>query len=309
MTEKTEAKRLAIVGAGVSGLAAAWFLREAPLDVVLFEKSRGVSGRAATRGRQGARFDHGANYFRLDDPEIEKLVREVLPTDRLVEVAGDVWTFGADGTLAPGDPVKQHGEKWTYRDGISTLGKLLAAAAPGYLYRQKRIQRLEQDGRQWTLVTTEGEIFSGFDAVLLTPPAPQSADVLRKSRMPDELRAHLVAALEQAEYRTQLSFALGYDHVLARPAEACYACINTDRKHPVAWLSFEEAKPGHVPEGESLLIVQMAPSWSVPRYEEAPEVLLPGVLAAVASVLDVDPGAPAWNRSCWLPDCRRCAPD
>ena len=56
--------RVAVVGAGLSGLAAAFKLREQKVEVCLFEKSRGLSGRAASRSRNGCRYDYGANYFK-----------------------------------------------------------------------------------------------------------------------------------------------------------------------------------------------------------------------------------------------------
>jgi len=40
---------VAIVGAGISGLSAAGRIRQAGLDVVILEKSRGLGGRASTR--------------------------------------------------------------------------------------------------------------------------------------------------------------------------------------------------------------------------------------------------------------------
>ena len=63
--------KLAIIGAGPSGLAAAYALKDEPLEITMLEKSRGVSGRAATRRREGACYDHGANYFKT-------------PTDRTI---------------------------------------------------------------------------------------------------------------------------------------------------------------------------------------------------------------------------------
>ena len=59
-------QKIAIIGAGVSGLAAAWALKDSDWEVSVFEKSRGPSGRAATRTINGVRVDHGANYFKLN---------------------------------------------------------------------------------------------------------------------------------------------------------------------------------------------------------------------------------------------------
>ena len=95
-------RKLAIVGAGVSGLAAAWALRDSDWRCVVFEKSRGFSGRAASRTRNGVRFDYGANYFKTDSPELEQLVHRELPTEGLIDIAGEVYrqAFGLD-SMAP----------------------------------------------------------------------------------------------------------------------------------------------------------------------------------------------------------------
>jgi len=57
--------RIAIVGAGVSGLVCGRTLASQGHQVVVFEKSRGVGGRATTRLLHGCVVDHGAQYLRL----------------------------------------------------------------------------------------------------------------------------------------------------------------------------------------------------------------------------------------------------
>ena len=55
-------KKLAIIGSGLSGLTLANHLKD-EFDVTVFEKSRGVGGRLATRRVDTYAFDHGAQYF------------------------------------------------------------------------------------------------------------------------------------------------------------------------------------------------------------------------------------------------------
>ena len=170
-------KKLAIVGAGVSGLAAAFSLRETGLDVTVFEKSRGVSGRAASRTRNGARFDHGANYFKFGGEVVEELILNQLPTADLERIEGYVWTFDSAGVLSPGDPVLDAETKWTYRTGISTLGKLLAEASGAKV----RIGRIMQADSTWELFSEGGEFLGVFDAILVTVPrAPELGNTRAK---------------------------------------------------------------------------------------------------------------------------------
>jgi len=52
--------RIAVVGAGIAGLACARKLIDAGHAVRVFEKSRGVGGRMATRRTPQGTYDHGA---------------------------------------------------------------------------------------------------------------------------------------------------------------------------------------------------------------------------------------------------------
>ena len=58
-----EKPNIAIIGAGMSGMICARNLKDAGYEPIVFEKSRGVGGRMATRRtNEGLQFDHGAQY-------------------------------------------------------------------------------------------------------------------------------------------------------------------------------------------------------------------------------------------------------
>ena len=52
-----------VIGAGISGLAAATELARAGCKTIILEKSRGIGGRMATRRVGAAVCDHGAQFF------------------------------------------------------------------------------------------------------------------------------------------------------------------------------------------------------------------------------------------------------
>ena len=61
--------RVAVIGAGLTGLTCASRLMRAGMDVRVFDKGRGLGGRLASRRLEnGLRFDHGATYVETDDP-------------------------------------------------------------------------------------------------------------------------------------------------------------------------------------------------------------------------------------------------
>ncbi|HEU4327757.1 MAG TPA: FAD-dependent oxidoreductase [Roseiflexaceae bacterium] len=285
--------QLAIIGAGCAGLAAARELRRQRPDlaITVYEKSRGLGGRAATRRRDGFVFDHGAQYFKTPDPALERLITEELPTDLLHDIGMPVWTFDVDGTIAEGDPQQNVDPKWTYRDGLNRLGKLLVEGLD--VRREVRIARLEHHdgpGGRWSLVDTSGALAGTVDRVLLTPPAPQTADLL--AALPPDPRDALLAELGQARYRRCISLALAYHRPLARPF---YALVNTDRRHPIAWLALEHQKaPGRSPSGHSLLLPQMAPQWSLDHWDTSEAQLAALAAPLAAALLGEELGDPLW---------------
>lgn len=283
--------RIAIVGAGVAGLAAAWSLRSHPVETTIFEKSRGYAGRAATRGRYGVRYDHGANFIQPDGGRVRKLLTDALPSDDLVSIGRPVWTFDGDGEISPNG--EEPAAMWTYRNGISTVGKLLARQGSGVIHTETRIESLERQNDAWHLDSEEGDRYGPFEAVLLTPPAPQSAGLLERSRMDADLRDELVDGLHAARYTAQFTVVLGYEREIPRSGDY-YGLLGTDEEHPIAWIGFEQDKPGHVPNGHSVLIIQTAPKWTAARVEADPDTVMPDVKEAAAEVLDADLTRPSW---------------
>jgi len=278
------ADSLCIVGAGAAGAGAADALRGAgaDVDVTVLEKSRGVCGRAATRRRNGCRYDHGANYVKDPDERTTELVRD-LGTDGLVDVAAPVWTFDADGRVEPGDGRDEH--KWTWTAGITQLAKRLFARTDAEVRTGFRVASLDRTAAGWTLASTEGESVGPFDATLLTPPAPQTAALLAETAWEDERLPALREAVGAVSYRTIRTVVLHYPFEAERP---WYALVDTSKEHPVGWVAREECKPGHVPDGESLLVVQMSPAWSRAHYDDPLEEVAPDVADRVARLVDDD---------------------
>jgi hypothetical protein len=280
---------IGIVGAGAGGAGAAYALRAH--DVTVFEKSRGLCGRAATRRRNDCVYDYGANYVKSGDDRVNRLLTETLDSDGLVDVPEPVYTFDADGTVREGRDADEH--KWTYTAGLTQLAKRLLARTDAIVHRETRVGSLTRLADGWRLADESGTQLGRFDAVVLDPPAPQTAALLRASDWDAVVRDDLVAATAAVDYRTIYTCVLHYAFELDYP---WYALVNPDRDHDCGWLSREELKPGHVPDGETLLVAQMSPEWSTRRYDDDPAAVCADAADAVAALLDDDSLAdPDWT--------------
>ncbi|MDS0276395.1 FAD-dependent oxidoreductase [Halomicroarcula sp. S1AR25-4] len=275
--------RLAVVGAGAAGAAATYALRDAPVDVTVFEKSRGVCGRAATRRKDDCTYEYGANYLKDADDRVTELVTEALPSDGLVDVEAPIYTFERTGGIDEGREADER--KWTYEAGITQLAKRLFAETDATVHNGVRVETLDRADDGWRIVDDEETDRGEFDAVLLTPPAPQTADLLGQARWDHDDCRDFRQAIASVPYRTVVTGVFHYPFELDVP---WYGAVNTDKDHDVGWVAREECKDGHVPDGESLLVVQMNEPWSVANYDERPDQMLSAIAERTAHLLDDD---------------------
>lgn len=69
--------RIGIIGAGISGLSAAWYLRQRGHDVTIFEKAPDVGGLVATFDFDGVRIDHFYHFLCRQDTGYFELCRDL----------------------------------------------------------------------------------------------------------------------------------------------------------------------------------------------------------------------------------------
>ena len=273
----------AILGAGMSGLAAAHTLQDAGHTVTLFEKSRGVGGRAATRKRDGFIYDHGAQYFRGgNEPSTEWVTKRFL-TPGLLDIAKPVGIFDSTGHIQEGDPKQNADPKWSYRSGLTSLSKRMAE---GLNVRMEiLVGRVIQTDAGWAILAADGASLGTFDQLLITIPATQAISLIEASQFANEQGKAIAEQLGKAKYTPVISVMLGYKPMpQTRPY---YAIVNTDKGHPISWLAWEHEKAQErVPEGTGLLIAQMAPTYSKEQRETPQNVLLQDVAQLVSTLLD-----------------------
>src|SRR3954468_20879983 len=79
-----ESTRTLIVGAGISGLAAAAFLPDR--DFLILEAEEEMGGYCKTVKKDGFVWDYSGHFFHFKHPEIEAWLRERMPRQRILKV-------------------------------------------------------------------------------------------------------------------------------------------------------------------------------------------------------------------------------
>lgn len=254
--------RIGVVGAGVAGLAAGKLLADAGHEVVVFEKSRGLGGRMATRRVDGYVFDTGATTVTPRKSALADVIAEV-DANEVVVVQRHVYTH-AHGRVEAGDPIANADKRYAFRSGITVLAKHMAQRLDVRL--QALVTEINAD------LSIHGEV---FDRLILTAPLPQSELLL--ASMGDS------RGQTQATYRSCLSVLLGYAQ--PTPDTPYWALIDQTHRNPLTWLSLESAKsPDRAPEGKCAIVAQMSPDYSRDYYTAADEAVIGDAVPMIARI-------------------------
>ena len=163
-TGQTATARIAVVGAGLAGLTAAYRLKQAGFDPVVFEGNTRLGGRCFTaRGifQNGQIAEHGGEFIDTDHYEIRGLAKELGLT------LYDVLAAQPPGTI----PVYRfNGERYTLADATADFGQLYldlkgqsAAIGGSYNYQYSTAGAKRYDAmtaRQWILTYVPGGLSS-----------------------------------------------------------------------------------------------------------------------------------------------------
>ena len=252
-------EKVAIIGAGVAGSICARDLAEAGFTVSVFDKGRSVGGRLAQRRRDGAIFDHGAQFVRPRAPVLVSLLEGGIEAGVVAR-----WPEAE----ADGRPV------YVGRPAMATPFKHLLAELP--VETDCRIEKLRRTGEGWWLDAADGVGHGPFDAVVVAIPAPQARELLATagSIVPESL----LVATKRAVMAPCWALLLAFDPPLdlrgfdARPIDG----------GPLSWLARNTTKPGR--EGLDSWTVHASADWSTEHLEKTPDQVIPPLLAAFREV-------------------------
>jgi renalase len=276
--------RVAVIGAGLAGVACAASLQRGGLQVTLFDKSRGVSGRMATRrarwvgadGReQAAEFDHGAQHFTARHPRFRATVARARAAGVVVP-----WRSRLHAGFALGVDL----DTFVPTPGMPALCHHLAAGVP--LRTEQPVQRLQRNAEGWWLVVASGATVGPFDQVMLALPAAQAAVLLAGHH---DAWADALAAVPMHACWT----------LMAATDEVDWPWDATEpTRGALAWVLRNDRKPGRTaPPGVATWVAHATVAWSADHLEAEPTAVAETLSAALAALLPAGHGLRWHHRS------------
>ncbi|WP_158043781.1 NAD(P)/FAD-dependent oxidoreductase [Skermanella pratensis] len=268
--------RVAVIGAGLSGLACAERLAGRGLDVTVFDKGRAAGGRMATRradaggGAGSPRFDHGAQYFTARDPRFRSRV-----DDWVARGAAACWT-GRIVRIGEGGGIEESpGERFVGTPGMTAPARLLAESVTPR--SGVRVAEVVPGDGGWQLRDEAGRDLGSYGRVAVAVPSPQAVPLLAEA--PD-----LAAAAADAIMAGCWSVLVRFPRPLGLAYDGAFVGAS-----PLSWIARDSSKPGRDAGGGETWVLHGSPEWSQRHIEDDQAEVIARLTAAFRELAGIGP--------------------
>ena len=249
--------RVAVIGAGIAGLACAEGLRQRRIETVLFDKGKRSGGRLSSLRLDHYSWDFGAQYLTVGQGGFAAQVARWRQAGLVAP-----WIGGPAGALV----------------GVPDMASLIAAQCRDHDLRfGAQVTRAECGGQSW-FVSGPNLSEGPFAALIVAIPAEQAVPLLSLH--------DLAMAREAAAVRSRPCWAVmaGFDRRLAGLPD------HLSSLGPVAWAARNNSKPER-PSSESW-VIQAGAEWSQRNLECDREVVAHRLLELFGQETGIDLPAP-----------------
>lgn len=263
--------KVAVVGAGIAGAFCARTLADQGIEVELFDKSRGPSGRCATKRvaiegtstSQGITLglDHGPPYMSVRDRKWEPWLQSWQDDGLIAPWLGTFVTIEPRGIR----PAPNEGTRWVGVPGMSRIGKKLTEGLSVH-YETPIVKAVAENGR-WMLESDLGisspsiprsNRFGPYDIILWNAPPEQLHSLVPTNcRWQKVLSSHAMAPCWALMLVLERPWELPFDGARVADSE-------------ISWMGRESSKPSRSFERDSW-VIHASPEWSSSNRELDPE--------------------------------------
>lgn len=288
---------IAIIGAGLAGLACGQVVANSGANVSLFDKARGPGGRMSSKRRPSATLDLGAQAFSVRDVDFQHAVNDWLAVGCIAPWPTSTYQASSSGWQAHNDSQS----RYTGAPRMSALTRHLAdsltALPNAELTINTPIVSLKHRPQGWLLIDAEDTVHGPFDQVVISAPPPQAQVLVAPWDT-----ALAVACEERKQRACWAGWAIFEQPLPSIPSvDNKWQMARTD--HPALRLiSRNQTKPGREAQPESIsLLAQL--DWSETHLEQPAEEIAEQLLVALKSIFPasvtlpklIEAGAHRWR--------------
>ncbi len=290
---------IAIIGAGLAGLAAGRILARAGHEVVIFEKSHDYGGRLASRTIAHGHpvpVDHGAPFIPGPSKEMANeyvdLLQELTGQSIIRKWTGLVSQY-RDGKLHHPGSSEDQTVRYIAPAGMNAIGRYLGRWMD--LHFGEKVAGITHIGglgvkkKPWIINSSGINVFEA-DAVIIATSAIEAYGLVSTAQDELEMRK-MITVLDDIPYTAVCSLAAVYEE---RRKES-WSAISCD--HPyLSWVFHESEKRDTA--GQTILLAHSTDAYA--KHIKGPEITgdqMNQLLQALSEVLGAWAGKPVWHES------------
>lgn len=255
--------KVAIIGAGISGLTLAHRLKD-QYEVTIFEKSKGLGGRVATRRAGNFSFDHGAQFFKITTPRFQDFMQPLIDNKVILPWCGRF----AEITKNKVTKTRNWSSDYPHYVGNganNSIGKYLSKGLN--IIRSCKITKIKDH----FLTDDTGAQFGPYDWIFLTCPLPQVKALIFDKPVQFLAENKTVSACYSLMLGFDQSIALGFDMALVKQQD-------------ISWISVNSSKPGR--ETRQSILVHSTNTWANEHLEAEQDNVMQYLLEVTSDTLN-----------------------
>ncbi|XUP36170.1 NAD(P)-binding protein (plasmid) [Xanthomonas axonopodis pv. vasculorum] len=265
MTPPGRAQTIAVIGAGLAGLACAQQLQAAGHAVTVFDQAKAPGGRMRHCSAEQWQCDHGAQYFTARDPAFAAVV------DTWVD-AGIAAPWPARIASWDGTQLRRSQSVLTRYVGVPEMtapARALAAQLEVRLCAQ--VRALQRSRQGWRVLVSQDVAECLFDSVLLAVPAPSAAALV------EQAAPALVTIAERARMQPAWAVMAHFDAPIDPGFDALF--VNAG---PLRWVARNSSKPARA--GAETWLLHAAAEWSQAHCDALPGHVIASLVPELAAL-------------------------
>ena len=195
-------KNVAIIGAGITGVTIANLLQK-KYNLTVFEKSRGVGGRIATRRAEPYQFNHGAQYFKIENKEFKDFLQPLILNKIIKPLeANQIEIFNKKVIKRTKIYNKQY---FTAESKMNSVVKYLINNNFSIKLLCK-IEKILKENDNWFIVDSDKVSYGPYDWLFITIPPNQAQEILYNN-------FKFLDIIKKLKMRSCYSLMLGFDKI------------------------------------------------------------------------------------------------
>ena len=170
-------KNVAVIGAGITGITLANLLQK-KVNLTVYEKSRGVGGRMATRRAEPYQFNHGAQYFKIENKAFKDFLYPLIK-NKIIKPweAKHIEIFNKEVIKRVNINNKIY---YTAETKMNSVVKCLINNSFSTKLLCK-IMKIKKENNKWFIIDSDKVAYGPYDWIFVTIPPHQAIEILNNN--------------------------------------------------------------------------------------------------------------------------------